>query len=68
MFAIKLFGLLMAALFYVVITGFWFAYGVPPMFEVGSVPTLLVAAIGTFIWLTATGCIAIHIIKKVRPA
>jgi len=66
--AIKLFGLLMVALFYLVITGLWFAYGVPPMFEEGSVLALLIATIGTAIWLCATGCIVIHIIQKVRPA
>ncbi|WP_434676175.1 hypothetical protein [Pseudomonas sp. D3-10] len=68
MSARKLFEIVMGALLYLLITLLWFAYAAPQMIEHGSDAALITAGFGTMVWIAATGCIAIYIIQKARPA
>ena len=68
MSAKKLFGIVMGAIAYILITALWFIYVVPAMLRIGTEAALIVAGFGLMIWGGATSKIIIYIIQKARPA
>ncbi|AOE61269.1 hypothetical protein LOY64_19735 [Pseudomonas corrugata] len=66
MHARKIFEFLMTLLAFVLITLLWFVYAVPGMIDYDSDLSLIVAAVGSIIWLCATGCIILYMVQKTR--
>jgi hypothetical protein len=68
MSAAKLFKLLMCGLAYLVLSGLWFCSAAPWLLNDGATASLIALAVGSAVWIIATGCIFIHVIQKARPA
>jgi len=68
MYAIKLFKRLMGGLVWLIVSGLLFLYAAPWLFREGSEISLITLTICVAVWIIATGCVAIHVIQKSRPA
>lgn len=68
MYAIKLFKRLMAGLAWLIVTSLLFLLAAPRALQEGSEISLIILTICVAVWIIATGCIAIHVIQKARPA
>ncbi|WP_458737053.1 hypothetical protein [Pseudomonas chlororaphis] len=67
MSAKKLFEILAGLLAYLLITLLWFFYAVPSMWERGANASVIVAFVGSMLWLASTTGGAIYIIQRARP-
>jgi len=67
MTATKLTLILLAALLYLVGTGYWFIWQGPDLLSTGTTEALLSAFGGTCAWMLITFGLVIHIIKTARP-
>ncbi|PMY35942.1 MULTISPECIES: hypothetical protein [Pseudomonas] len=66
MSAKKLFKILVGLLVYLLITLFWFFCAVPCMWERGTDASVIVAFVGSMLWLASTASGAIYIIQRAR--
>lgn len=67
MSAKKLFEILASLLAYLLITLLWFFCAVPRMWEHGTDVAVIVAFVGSMLWLASTASGAIYIIQRARP-
>ncbi|QPO23944.1 hypothetical protein HXW90_20700, partial [Pseudomonas sp. Y39-6] len=67
MIATKLTLILLAALLYLVGTGYWFIWLGPDLLSTGTTEAIFSAFTGTCAWMLITFGLVIHIIKTARP-